>query len=390
MQCNRMRTAWSELTVQRMLALTKAALHETAPDENLFAGAGETDWNETFELSAAQGVMVLSFTGAMRLPKELHPPFQLKLRWIAGIEAVEKKYLHYLETAKDLSTRFKENNIRMMVFKGFALAGLYPIPHSREFGDIDIFLCGKSNEGDTVLEQIAKKKGKSSRKNVDTSTKNINYTYRGVLIENHHTFLYHAYYKSFYKGNDLEKALLTMLKEAGITGNENTDASHPVNDSILFPPPEFNALHTLLHLLSHLPTNIVLRHLCDLVVVFKAYKGKIDFSVYRDLLSEAKLLKVTDAIISLSVRYLGLNQEDAPPYESDVLLENRLWNDMLNPQVPSLPLEQRTLPGVIIYNTRSITSNLWKYRLLYHGRLWKMVIHYIITRLFTLKTIVKK
>ena len=384
-----MKTVLSELTILRMLALTKAALHDTTPDDTLFINADETNWSEVFELSAAQGVMILSFLGAMRLPKELHPPLKLKLRWIAGVEAVEKKYQHSVEVAKDLSARFREHNIRMMVFKGLSLARLYPVPYSREFGDMDIFLCGKSAEGDELLEKIANRKSKSKKKKVNISEKNINYSYKGLLIENHHTFIYHAYYKSFFRSSDLEKTLLKMLTDAGIFNNKNTEAFIPDDESVLFPPPEFITLHTVLHLLSHLPTNIVLRHLCDLVVIFKANKDKIDFSDYRNLLSEAKLLKVTDALIFLSVKYLDLSLEDVPPFETDTVLENRLWNDMLNPKVPSLPFEKRNLYNVVINNFQLMKSNYWKYKLLFHGKLWIKIFHYIITRLFTLRTVVK-
>ena len=383
MQRGRMKTAPSDSSVQRMLALTRAALHGTAPDANLFVDAGGAEWTEIFELSVTQGVMVLSLNGAILLPKELHPPVELKLRWIAGADAVAKGYLHRLETAKDLTARFRENNLRMMVFKGIALSQLYPEPESREFGDIDIFLCGKAEEGDALLEYICDKKYGGSKKN-------INYSYRGVLIENHHTFIYHAYHKCFYRSRDLENTLLTTLKEAGITGNENIVAPTPANETVLFPPPEFNALHVILHALSHLPSGIVLRHLCDLVVIFKDSKGKIDFSLHRNLLTDAKLIKVIDALISLSVRHLGLNRDDAPFYESDTSLEDRLWNDILNPKVTVLPVEKRTFFNVLINNIQSIKFNYWKYLLLFQGKFLKMVIHYTIFRLLTLKTTVKK
>jgi hypothetical protein len=370
-----------ELAVQRLLELVNAALRETTPDESLFTDTGETDWIELFELSIEQGVMVLSFKGAMQLPKELQPPLALKLRWIASVEAVEKRYRHQLKTAEELSSLFRENNIRMMLFKGIALSRLYPLPHSREFGDLDIFLCGKAKEGDALLEQISGEKCGSSKKNN-------NYTFRGLLIENHYSFLYHDYYKRFYNSEVLEKHLLMMLTEAGIIGEKDPVGYCSKGGTLLFPPPEFNALHVTLHLLSHLPSKIVLRHLCDLVVLFKAYKGKIDFSLYRDLLSKAKLLKVTDAIISLSVRYLELNPEDAPPYISNVSLEDRLWKDMFDPKSPVVTGEKRTLRNVLTYNIKMIKSNYWKFLLLYQGKFWKMIIHYIVFRFFNSAKIV--
>ena len=377
-----MTTTGFELTSRRMLSLTKAALHETAPDENLFADIGETDWNELFELSVEQGVMVLSLDGAMRLPKELQPPRSLKLRWIAGMEAVEKGYRHRLETANDLTSRFRESNIRMLLFKGLALSRLYPVPADREFGDIDIFLCGKSKEGDDVLKRIADKKCVSSEKHTD-------FSYRGILIENHHTFLNQNSHKSFHRSEVLEKRLMTILAEAGILAEPDPGASGAREETLLFPPPDFDALFVTLHLLGHLPSRIVLRHLCDLTVLFTAYKGKINFSFYRDALSEANLLKLADVFISLSIRYLGLNPDYAPPHECDPALEDRFWNDLLNPEVPPLPKGKCTLPNVFIHKIRLLKSQYWKHELVFPGQFRKKILSSTFFHLRNPKTIGK-
>jgi hypothetical protein len=345
-----------------MLELTKAALQGTIPDENPFAGIDETDWNDVFEQSVVQGVMVLSLEGAMRLPKPLHPPHLLKLRWIAGVEAVEKRYLHQSETAKNLSSRFREHNIRMLLFKGLALSRLYPVPASREFGDLDIFLCGKAKEGDALLKQI-------TSKNPVPSAKHVDYSYCGILIENHHYFLN----RSFHRSDALEQRLMKILTEAGILG----EADYRTDETLLFPPPDFDALFVTVHLLAHLPARIVLRFLCDLTVLFKAYKGKIDFHSYCDTLAESKLLKLANIFISLSVRYLGLSPEDAPPYESDFSLEDRIWNDMFYPEVSPHANGKRNFFNVIIHKIRLLRSRRWKNELVFPGQYGKKILYTI-------------
>ena len=358
-----MTTTLSELTIQRTLALTKAALHGTAPDENLFADVGDAGWQEVFDLAAGQGVTVLSLEGAIWLPKELQPPHTLKLRWIAGVETVERRYLHCVKTVEKLAAYFKENNIRMLVFKGIALARLYPVPYSREFGDIDIFLCGQAEEGDALLRRIA-------GKNLIASKKHTDFSYNGILIENHHTFLNQGKRES----SVLEKRLMTILEKTGIMAEKNLTASVSQDETLLFPPPDFDALFVMLHLFSHWTCRITFRFLCDLTVLFTAYKGKIDFSLYRDALSEAGLLKLADTFISLSVKHFGLNPEYAPPYQSDLLLENRIWNDLLDPEVPPLPMEKHTLFKVVIHKIRLLRSRYWKNELVYPGQFGKKVL----------------
>jgi len=349
-----MTTTLSELTIQQTLALTKAALHETTPDENLFVNLGENDWQKVFESSVIQGVMVLVLNGSIRLPKELQPPHSLKLRWIVGVDAIEKQYSHRVKTAEELAAYFSENNIRMLVFKGIALARLYPLPYSREFGDIDIFLCGKAKEGDVLLERIA-------GKNLLAKEKHKNFVYKGILIENHHTFLNQVDQNS----RNLEKRLMMILEKAGMMTEKN----------LLYPPPDFDALFVMLHLIEHWSCKIILRFLCDLTVLFTAYKGKIDFSLYRNALSEAGLLKLADIFISLSVKHLGLNPEYAPPYQSDLSLENRIWDDLLNPEVPPLPEEKRTLFNILIYNIRLLRSRYWKNELVFPGQYGKKILN---------------
>jgi len=375
-----MKTVFSEINSQRLLDLTKAALHGTNPDENLFVDATEADWDELFEQSLAQGVMALSLNGAMRLPNTLQKiAFPVKLRWVASVEAVEKHYRHCMETAMELSALFRKNNIPMLLFKGVALSRLYPVPASREFGDIDISFCGKSEEGNAILERFAVKKRSITKKHS-------NFFYKGILIESHHNFIGN---KSFQHSEYLEMQLMALLTEAGIPNETFLAESGQTVEPLLFPPPDFDALFVTLHTFSHMSSRIVLRQLCDLTVIFTAYKGKIDFTLYRNTLSKAGLLKLADAFISLSVKYLGLNPEYAPPYESDLSLEKRIWDDLLNPEICAFPIEKRSLLNIIIYKIKLLRSRYWKSELVFPGQYGKKIIFSILFHLRFPKTITK-
>ena len=358
--------AISGLNSQRLLCLVKAALHDTTPADKLFINTLDADWQTLFEHSALQGVMVLTFYGAMRLPQALQPPHALKMRWIASVESVEKRYGQLLETANDIADFFKENHIRMLLFKGLALSKFYPVPGSREFGDLDIFLFGKAKEGNALLNRITGKSALSAKKHDS-------HTYRGIVIENHHSFLNHGLESILLHSETLEKRLLGILANAGISGEPACPAYGQSGANLLFPPPDFDVLFVTLHILANIPVRMVLRYFCDLTVLFTAYKGIVDFSFYRNTLSEAGLIKPVNAIISLSVRYLGLNPAYAPPYESDKVLEDRLWNELLNPAVTPPPLEKRNIYTICKHKIRLFRSNRWKYELIYPGNFRKRI-----------------
>ena len=336
-----------DLNLQRLLALVNADMHDSGIDEDLFVGVAENDWRELFAAAAKQRVSALAFNASLRLPQKLQPPMTIQLPQITRTEGIEKLYLQRLETAEELSRFFGENNIRMMVFKGVSLSALYPNPASRDFGDIDIYLCGKSVEGNVLLEKLTGNKGVGK-----ITSKHTNFAYKGVMIENHHTFINKNSFKN--------SAFLEMYLEK-MTVNAGT-----------FPPPDFDALFVMLHTLRHFRSHINFRSLCDITVVFSAYKGKFDLSRYSECIAKAGLEKIAGAFVSLCVRYFGLNPDDAPPYQPDVALENRIWNDVLYPI--TLPIEKRTLWNVILFIPSLLKYYYWKSEAVYPGQYTRRIL----------------
>lgn len=92
--------------------------------------------------------------GMERLPEELRPPRDIRLRWALTAEEQEKRYRRQQKKAAKMAAAFAENGIRMLVLKGLGLSRDYPVPAHRECGDIDIYLFGASDEGDRLLLQM--------------------------------------------------------------------------------------------------------------------------------------------------------------------------------------------------------------------------------------------
>jgi hypothetical protein len=124
---------------EMLFALLRSSLHGGEVEHSYFQGATPDDWKQCYHLSVKQGVMALSWDGVVRLPRELQPPLAIKISWAANVEAYEKRYMKYCKTAVELSGFYSQHGIKTVVLKGVGLSTLYPIPHHREGGDIDIY-----------------------------------------------------------------------------------------------------------------------------------------------------------------------------------------------------------------------------------------------------------
>ena len=339
-----------------LFILLKAGIWNRIPEKDFFLNFSETDWKEVYRLAVKQGVMSLAYDAVMRLPEDLRPPRSLKLNWALNVEAQEKRYAKQETVAIELAEILSKGNIQMFLFKGLSLAQYYPIPSHREFGDLDIYLLGKYNEGsELLLKQGLIKK--------HDDPKHTSLLYKGISIENHVSFL------SLHRHPHLKNLDRKMIELSEL----QSDKTFPNN--ILFPAPEFNALHIMSHAILHFPTSIVLRHLCDWAVFLEANNGKIDFVNYKKALSEAGLLKAADAFTALAVRFLELNPEVAPVFNSDSLLEDRILLDILNPLV--LQKKNPSPLDIISIKYRILKSRRWKFELIKHNGYCKFIIYSI-------------
>ena len=327
---------------QALFILLKSSIRNKVLDESFFLVFSEAEWKEVYRLAVEQGIMAFVFDSVMCLPEDLKPPRSLKLSWAISAEVVEKRYTKQLSAAHDLAFFFRENNINMLLFKGLSFAQYYPIPSHREFGDFDIYLFGKYKEGSELLIRQGLKKNHRDPKHTAL-------TYKGLLVENHKNFLSLHRYSHLKK---LENRLLEL-------SDKSLKSSFP--DDISFPIPDFNALFMMCHAIIHFPSSLVLRYLCDWSVFLESNKGKIDFINYKKSLSEAGLLKISDAITALAVRFLELSPDAAPDFASDSDLEDKILLDMLNPHL--LRSKNPSKWDILKYKFGLLNSRRWKYEL---------------------------
>lgn len=283
------------LPLRMLLSLLNNVLWGTLLTEETFEKATSEDWTRTKILARHGGVSALVFQAVMQLPESLRPPRELRLKWGLEAENTIDRFRHQRKTALKLSAFFLKTGIRTMILKGLGIARYYPRPELRECGDIDIWLFGQSEEGDCLIA--------GSSRDVDTSNpKHSVFSFDGVLIENHRTFLDEALY-----GMDrrLDKILAHILEE------QACDRSGEGAAEIYFPPADFNALFLIRHAAMHFTGGISLRHTTDWTMFLDREADRIDRERVNRILRREKLEKFAGILTAIACNYLGLSPKKA-------------------------------------------------------------------------------
>lgn len=317
-----------------LFALLRSSLHGGELEHSYFQGATPDDWKQCYHLSVKQGVMALSWDGVVRLPRELQPPLAIKISWAANVEAYEKRYMKYCKTAVDLSGFYAQHGIKTVVLKGVGLSTLYPIPHHREGGDIDIYTysaCKDSisdKDANALADILMQERGMDV--DIEYSYKHSLFHYNGVPIENHKTFLN---VKAYNIAGQMEEFLEKNI--------EPVPATLPCGE-ILVPSGAFNTVFVALHTFQHYCAGMTLHHLCDWAMVLSRYGLCIPLSI-----KDKSFIDGVYALTALCNRYLGT----AISVEGDEKLAGDILSEILHPRY-SVKVPAKSMAGIFIYKAK--------------------------------------
>lgn len=292
-----------------LFALLRAGVRSgDTPD---IGGLTDDRWRELYTAASSQGVSALVWDGIRRLPPESQPSRELRLRWAYNVERIERRYGQQRRRAAELAAAYAEAGIRTVVLKGFAVSRLYPVPEHRPCGDLDCFLCGDYERGNRVAEQV----GAEVKRDF---YKHSHIVFRGLTVENHR---FCTAVRGSRRAKRFERHLQRLLAEGPLCSIPET--------ALLVPPPDFNALFLAKHALSHFLTEgISLRHLCDWAVFIDREGDAVDWTAFRKVAAEDRLLRFAEILSDLSVRYLGVARNPLPAGVqalADRVLDNILY-----------------------------------------------------------------
>ena len=276
------------------------------------------DWRTVYGIAVHQGVSAILLDAIGRLPAEARPPKPVLMQWIGQTTMMERMYAKHRERIVELADFYKQHGIKMLLLKGYGCSLCYTKPEHRPTGDIDVFLFGRQDEADFLVE---KQHGiKVHREYHKHST----FNYCGVEVENHAKFIDDVSHKSNIR---FESILMTVL-------DKEECLKSPI-DNVLLPSPTFNALFLLRHTGEHFASNeITLRQVLDVGTFFQRYHSKIDWALIFKVYKEERILRFFNALATICVDRLGMDSacfasdDKQYVYQQDTALAERVLSDI--------------------------------------------------------------
>ena len=286
--------------------LLRSGLWERDVEDVSLFPLNEEEWNFLFDLSRQQRVTAVVFQGVNHLPNDLMPGFKSMARWMAEVDAVERRNHRMNAALAELYSGIKLKGYTALVLKGQGVAQNYAFPMTRDCGDIDLFF--RAPIENIAFANMVKTKGVEVSMESDGSRC---YTWKGVVVEQHPQML------------DLQTPNVKRFFESLQKEEKPVDCRIDNHLTIKIPAPILNLVLQNSHILKHaLGRGVGLRQLCDLARTYAVLRGKIDGERVYEVYRRAGLLKWSELLHAFLVKDLGLNPADLPyGYKEEVSSE---------------------------------------------------------------------
>lgn len=229
--------------------------------------------------------------------------------------------LRFESALSEIVKLLQGEGIDFVVFKGPAVADLYPTPWTRTMGDVDFYV--PQWDYDKALRTIEDGLGiKVKRCDVD---KHDSFDYKGVHFEMHfqmETFGHDGHQRYFADLID-DICRLKEFRYFEVAGRTNVPMLTPIADLLVVFKHWFN------HFIGE---GVGLRQTTDLAVMIERYKSLINITDLRKHLNSIGYIKAFDAMVALVDKYFGLKWDEYMPFikERDYRMANLLMTDILS------------------------------------------------------------
>ena len=240
------------------------------------------------------------------------------------IQTTEKRNALVNENIKSFVAFMERHGVDYIIVKGQVVGALYPNPHVRSSGDIDLYFVGDNYE--KIKGLVESRIGKQLNKLNDG--KHVEFEVETVVYELHNQLSQLATRK--------HQAFWNQMIDRAI--QEGTDTVNIDGKEVKTLSATYNALYVFVHLFFHMTASGVgLRQLCDWAMVLKNNERRKmkdddddydndndddndDDKKFEEILKKLGYFKAYKAMGAFLVAYLGLPEEIFP-----FTLENKDW-----------------------------------------------------------------
>lgn len=201
---------------------------------------GGFDWKAFYRFCKRQTLVGVVFEGIQRLPKDAAPDQNLLLGWFGLSQGIRNRNVLLNKATAYIYNKIKAEGFRCCILKGQGNALLYPNPHSRTPGDVDVWVNARREDIRRLAHLLAKGKGSIGKESLNHIEMNV----RGIAVELHSTPaimnnpLHHHRLQEWLRRNaDLQCGNVVLLPdEVG---------------GVAVPTCTFNVIYQLFHLYHH-------------------------------------------------------------------------------------------------------------------------------------------
>lgn len=340
----------------------------------------QVNWAKLYHLSQEHGVNAVAVDGLQRILQEYpnDERFVVKdakakmqrMQWIAQILVYEKQYRYCEKVISDLSAFYAQNDIRMMILKGYGLSLDWPTPAHRPMGDLDTYNFGKQPIADELVEK------KLGIKVDDAYEHHTIFTYKGIMVENHYDFFNIYAHKS-------SRVLDRKLKEMA---NNDCRCRKVFQSFIYLPSAQFNALFLLRHTGHHFAgERLILRQIIDWAMFVDKHYDEVNWDELIDTAKEYNIHCFLACLNAICVDYIGIDPKKFPKLPVNSSLERRIIEDVLSPEFDDE--KPSALLPVLLFKLKRWKNNVWKHRIVFNEGLFSMFMYLSWSHLKRYKTI---
>ena len=262
----------------------------------------DLDWDSFYRFAKKQALLGVVFDGVQKLPKEAAPCQDLLMTWFGQCQRIKRRNVVMNEASAKIYERIKSEGFRCCILKGQGNALLYPNPHTRTPGDVDVWVNASREEIRQLAAVLAGDNGTIGKESLN----HIEMSVDGIAVEPHSTPAI------------LNNPLYDRRLQRWLERNADLQCSNVVElpdgmGNVAVPTAAFNVVYQLFHLYHHyLFEGIGLRQFVDYYfVVCDFWKVKETFS------------KITPSLFTIKEGSTAIPKPLSPQGTGDVTAPSR-------------------------------------------------------------------